>query len=65
MFFSNFRVTYIINVISSDVMLTLEIEDEITGERWSSEFTSQCKTFLLLTHHLSCLFLGIFIDLTS
>jgi len=36
-------VKYVINVTTTDQMLTLEIENFDTSERWSGEFTSHCK----------------------
>ncbi len=39
----SFRTSYIINLIANEVLLVLEIEDEDTGERWSGEFTAQCR----------------------
>lgn len=44
---SFFRTSYIINLIANEVLLVLEIEDEDTGERWSGEFTAQCRKLLL------------------
>ena len=40
--------SYFINLISNELMLTLEVEDEETGDRWSGEFTSQCQSFLIV-----------------
>lgn len=34
---------YLITLISNDRLLTFEVEDEETGDRWSGEFTAQCE----------------------
>ena len=40
---SSYRIEYIINITTSDKMLTVELENAETSERWSAEFTSQSK----------------------
>jgi hypothetical protein len=35
--------TYLVNLLCNDVLMTIEVEDEESGERWSAEFTAQCE----------------------
>jgi hypothetical protein len=42
------RIIYIINVTVVESMLTVEIENEGTSERWTGEYTSQCDFAPLL-----------------
>jgi hypothetical protein len=43
----------------SELMLTLELENAETGERWSGEFTAQCRSHLSYASMSSCMILAL------
>lgn len=53
------RNSYIINLLCNDVLMTLEVEDEDTCERWSGEFTAQCKSQTIDNPLPDCCFISI------
>lgn len=42
--------TYMVNITQSNGMVIFELEDMSTNNRWSGEFTAQCKSVLLVLH---------------
>ena len=51
--------TYIVTLTQSNGLVVFELEDMSTNNRWSGEFTSQCKS------HLSSVLFTRFVDKAS